>query len=552
MVSKANSLQSFFMALVLAAVASSAFWPALHGPFVFDDYHLPFFEAAASRMPVAFWIGGVRPLLMATFWLNFSVSGTDPGPYHAVNIALHCVAAALFFLILRRLTTFSGSKDTLSWLSVAGTAIFLLHPLQTESVDYVAGRSEVLCGAFVLAGWLIFLDHMEKPLGIFPAAAILVCGLAAILSKESGVCLPLLLIASDLCWGNGPLQDRLRKRKLLYAPMLIGSLAAVALVLRMLNRSSTAGLSGSIPPGLYALTETRAILIYLRLFVVPVGQNVDWQLPFARSLADAWPDVVGMLILIAAGSLLWRRVRLASFGLLVFLLTLAPTSSFVPVADAMAERRMYLPIAGLAICVVGIADAVQLPLQWKATCAAAAILALAVLTAGRSAVWASDLLLWQSSIAHSPGNARAHAGLGGAYMLRQDCLSAAREYRKVVDLEGMNEISGRNLATAYECSQQNDLALETYQALVAVHPDAASWNRIGYLEALKDHVAASLAAFENALRLDPNNSVAYSYRGTGRLALGDTAGAGSDFRRALALDPNNAVAAKGLAQMAAR
>ena len=121
--------------------------------------------------------------------------------------------------------------------------------------------------------------------------------------------------------------------------------------------------------------------------------------------------------------------------------------------------------------------------------------------------------------------------------------------RKAVELEGLNEISGGNLATAYECAGQNDLALDTYKSLVAVHPDAAAWTRIGYLEALKERVAGSLAAFENALRLDPNNSVAYSYRGTGRLALGDMAGARSDFQRALALDPGNAVAAGGLSRI---
>jgi protein O-mannosyl-transferase len=533
------------------AAAAAVFSPALDGAFVFDDHHLPFADPDAALMPASFWIGGVRPLLMASYWVNFQISGTQVFSYHVVNVGLHAVSATLLFFILQRLLSISDFRRTAFWPALAGSLLFLLHPLQTESVDYIAGRSELLSGLFVLAGWLLFLRGFEAAIGPLRATGILLCALSAVLAKESGVCLVLLLLATDFYWRPGGIDSLFRKRGFLYVPLLAGGAFAGFAILRRLERSGTAGFSGLATPWQYALTETRAIAIYMRLFFFPVGQNVDWQLPIYHSAREAWPY---LLFLAALGAAIWwsyQRIRLASFGLLVFLLALSPTSSFVPINDSLAERRMYLPIAGLIASLIGITGNIRLDRRIQGAIAILALTLCGAASYARSRLWSSDLLLWQDVIDNNPRNARAYAGLGGAFMSRRECVDAAREYRKVVDLEGMNEISGRNLATAYECSAQNDKALATYRALIAVHQIPEAWNRIGYLEALKDHVDVSLAAFENALRLDPNNAVAYSYRGTGRLALGDSAGARADFRRALALDPANAVAAAGLAKLPA-
>ena len=164
MASKANSPSPLWVVPACALLALAVFAPALDGPFVFDDFHLPFSNPMAGRMAPAFWIGGVRPLLMTTYWVNFRLSGLQPWSYHAVNVALHVVAGALVFYILLRLLALSSFVGRADLMAAAGMMLFLVHPLQTESVDYIAGRSEVLCGVFVLAGWLIFLDGIGEAL----------------------------------------------------------------------------------------------------------------------------------------------------------------------------------------------------------------------------------------------------------------------------------------------------------------------------------------------------------------------------------------------------
>lgn len=544
----------------LAALAAVAiiFSPATGGSFLFDDFHLPFIERNAAAMPAKFWIGGVRPLLMATYWANYSIWGVHPVSYHVFNIVLHAISAVLVYLILKKLLVISGASFDLSWIAMFGAGIFLAHPLQTESVDYIAGRSELLCALFVLSAWLGFLNGLGQKTTPARAATILLCAAAAVLSKESGVCAAGLIVASDLYWSKESFASTFRKRLYLYVPGLVGLLVATGIILRTLSRSTTAGFAAGAPPLEYLITQCRAVWIYLRLFLIPAGQNADWQVPFYRSLGDgqAWVFAIGTLVLLAATAwLLFERARLVSFGLLVFLIALAPTSSIVPVQDAVAERRMYLPIVGLCIAIAGLivhaGGKLRFSVKTVRIAGASILLILAVISWNRSIVWSSGTLLWADAVAKNPRNFRARSNLGSALMQSHDCAGAVREFTTVVDMQGMEEITGRNLGSAYECNHQPDLALATYRRIVAAHPVAAVWVRIGVLEALRSHADEALAAFGNALQIDPNNAPAYAFRGAAKLALKNATGAKEDFTHALAVDPGNAVARFGMAQVSA-
>jgi tetratricopeptide (TPR) repeat protein len=256
-----------------------------------------------------------------------------------------------------------------------------------------------------------------------------------------------------------------------------------------------------------------------------------------------------MLALGLAITLLYRPCPEISFGLLVFLLALAPTSSFVPVKDAMAERRMYLPVIGLIIAALGIVNRLQPHAAIIRSLAAAVLIVLSVASFNRSQAWASDISIWQDAAEKNPRNPRAHTSLGAALLLAGDCGRAAGQFSQAVALEGLTEVNGRNLGAAYECNHQPDLALATYQRLVLVHPLAEAYARIGYLEALRENVSAAMAAFDTSLRLDPYNAPAYAYRGVARIAGDDLPGAREDFGRALSIDPVNAVATSWMAKL---
>src|SRR6266700_4124375 len=155
-------------------------------------------------------------------------------------------------------------------LSLFGAGLFLLHPLQTESVAYIAGRSELISGFFLFCAWLIFLNHFESKTSLASAAKILLLGAAAVLGKESAISLPGMLLITDWYWNRARLSDQIRGRFKLYVPILFGGAVASLAIIRGLSRASSAGLSvEGVSPLRYALTQTHVILVYLRLFLIP-------------------------------------------------------------------------------------------------------------------------------------------------------------------------------------------------------------------------------------------------------------------------------------------
>jgi tetratricopeptide (TPR) repeat protein len=528
------------------------FAPALHGPFLFDDTHLPFSDPKAGSMPARFWLGGVRPALMATYWLNFLISGTDTFSYHLVNVAIHAATAVLAYLILNRVIEISSIRLEGRWHALAGSVIFLLHPLQTESVAYIAGRSELVAGFFFAAAWLVFLNHFESNIGYGASIRIICLGGLAILGKESAISLPAILVATDVFWARNGIASQLRLRIRLYLLFGCGALLAAYVMLRSLASAGSAGFGAGVSPMFYALTQCRAIFIYLRLFAFPKGQNGDWQLPLFHSLWGEWAWAYCGATLALTGVVVWlfRRERLASYGLTVFLLMLLPTSSFIPILDALAERRMYMPLTGLILAGIAFTRHVRSAAPLRII-TITAIAILGIVSWQRSIVWASDLNLWLDAVRKNPANARAHFGMGTALVARGQCAAAIGEFTTARS-QGYSQPDRLliDLAEAYNCDHKPGPALGLFKLLAKNAPSALVYNRIGYIEATLGDTPAAFAAFASAISLDAGNAPAYAYRGTLKLALDDLPGAEADFREALALDPSDEVALAGMKGLA--
>ncbi len=542
-----------WFALLFAGVAASllVFAPALNGTFVFDDIYLPFANPNAAHEGPAFWIGGVRPVLMLTYWANFLVSGTHTLSYHLVNIAFHAANALLVFLILDRVFVISGAQFPRRGFALFGAAIFLLHPLQTESVAYIAGRSELVAGFFFLAAWLVFLRNFENSSGFGLALTVCLLTGLAVESKENAVSLPALLLLTDLCFPVRTLREQFRARWKLYSLLLAGAAVAAIRILLRLRPGSTAGFSEGISPFSYALTECRVILIYLRMFLLPYGQNGDWRLPFYRSFTDGAAIVwaIGLLLLLAFAFWIYRRDRLTAYGLGVFFLILAPTSSIVPIKDALAERRMYLPIVGLIVLLLAAGSKLSLSASTRRIVAFAALTVLAALSWNRSSVWAGDFNFWKATAAADPDNSRAHLGLGTAFALRRQYGPAAREFAAARRLNPSDTEALWNLARAWEAEMNYNEALPAYRSYAAAKPESMVYDRIGFVEAKLGHPDKAIEALGQALKINGADATAFVYRGLVFMALRDFARAKADFSRALEIEPGNQIARNGLAKL---
>jgi Flp pilus assembly protein TadD len=233
---------------------------------------------------------------------------------------------------------------------------------------------------------------------------------------------------------------------------------------------------------------------------------------------------------------------------------LAPTSSIVPIQDAVAERRMYLPIAGLILALIGALIGVTAKtktrpsLRWGA---AAILLVVGLISHNRSGAWASDVSLWSASVHANPANDRAHFGLGSAMLIHGDCSGAAREFKILTDSNKNDDQALWNLGIADDCLKRPAEALRAFRSFATIRPSATAYDHIGMIEAKRGDASAALAALEQALKLDPRDSVAYMYRGLVYESLNDRQGAISDLQHTLELDPQNQVAAQHIAVLAA-
>ena len=167
----------------------------------------------------------MRPLLMFTFWMNYQQSGAqETFGYHAVNVLLHFFNAIFTFLAVRKVLSWAGVEESRARiLSFFAAGLFLLHPVQTESVSYIASRSETLSVFFVLAALVVFLYRKTATLSIPRILALLALFAAAALSKEHTAVLPALFILTDYYWNFEFSPSVIWRNWKLYVPIAAGA-----------------------------------------------------------------------------------------------------------------------------------------------------------------------------------------------------------------------------------------------------------------------------------------------------------------------------------------
>jgi len=529
------------------------YWPAIHGPFLLDDSYLPYLLPGHSPL-LTDWIHDVRPLLMFSYWLNFRQAGNeDTFGYHLVNVFLHFFNGIFILLSVRKVLSWAKVED---WqarvLAVFAAGLFLLHPLQTESVSYIASRSETLSVFWVLAGFTVFVYRKGDTLSILRILAVLVLFGAAALTKEHTAVFPALLLLTDYYWNPGFSFAGIRRNWKLYLPIAAGGVWALRMVWGVLRSADTAGFAmKEFTWYQYFFTECRAICRYLFLFVLPIGQNVDEDFAISRGIFDHLA-IVFVLVLLGLTVLAWiyrRRFPIGSYGWFVFLILIAPTSSFVPILDPFAERRMYLPFIGLLFVVV---DFVR---RWKTstnpliTVLSLVLLVEAAATYERNQLWASAIDLWKDSVTKSPNKVRPRFQLAFKYYQAGRCGEAVDEFGKTAQLEPPKFNLLLDWALAYDCYGNGEEALAKLTQASMIQKDAHVYSQIGMEYAKMGKYPQALDALQTAVNLDPAFGMTYFYLGNIHSVQGDKARASEEYRRALALEPQNELAREALARL---
>lgn len=350
--------------LVLAGLLTYA--NSLSGAFLLDD------QATIVDNPQirALWpLAGVlspepgssasgRPLVSLSFAINYALGGLDVRGYHAWNIAVHIACALVLFGIVRRTLNLpkvrSHIGDAGTDLAFAIALVWTVHSLNTEAVDYLTQRSEsmvALCLLLTLYAAIRSAGPIHSRVWRGAAVAACVFGTGC---KESIVVAPLVVVLFDRAFLVESWRQALRARGLLYV-----GLASAWLALAVLNasgpRSEVVGFSTGVSWWTYLLNQTVMLATYARLAVWPRSLVVFYGWPLPLAFGDVWPHALVVTLVFVAVLAGVLRASMLAFPGAWFFLTLAPTSSIVPIATEVgAERRMYLPLMALvALAVVG-------------------------------------------------------------------------------------------------------------------------------------------------------------------------------------------------------
>ena len=453
----------FVLYSLLVTLAVITYAGALRGDFQFDDSvtilinpHLSQWETFVGHLGHM-----VRPVLYATFFVDRSLYGEHPTGYHLLNLLLHLGSGLLLYRILTRAAT-EESRHVPFWTSL----LFLIHPIQTETVIYISGRASGLMAFFFLLALLFSIKRSEslndpKVSRLYLIGA-MISFLLSLASKETAITFPLVLLLWDI------LVRRLRGASLRAAfvschlPFWLILLVVGIAVWTHPRYMALAQFSLGIRP-LWEnfLSELHAGAYALLLFFYPWKQNFDHDLPPFHSLFE-WPLPLDLLLLgalITGAISLARRFPLFSFGIGWFFVQLLPTS-LIPRNDFLSERNLYLASIGvlLAVVVLGsylthrLGQLLQQPrfVQTGAgSLACSLVLILCVMTFQRNELYRDPVLLWSDAVEKSSQKARPHNNLGHAYALRGDWDRAIEEYRTAARLNPDYARAQQNLRDAY-------------------------------------------------------------------------------------------------------
>lgn len=423
-----------------------------------------------------------RPVTYLTFYFNHLVGGDDTTSYRLLNIAIHMGNGLLIFSLLSRLL----QRDSFS-LFAAATAglLFIAHPLATESVTYITQRFESLATFFCLLALLLHLGARSADTALqrrlLVAASILATSLA-MLSKETGVVTPVMMVVL----GCLHFKDRL-PNSLLRAAGPLALLPLVPLLILAAHWAQNAGqvsASGLLnitndaqhPYSLssYLLTQICAWISYLRLLLLPIGQNFDHIYPLITSPLDVrFISAVLITTSLIAGAWLYfhrhskKSGAIVLFGTLWYFISLLPSSSIVPLPDLFAEHRCYLPSVGVFLA---LAAGLHSLLNFSSrhikgrviiySLGTLAILILSFSTLLRNEVLQNRETLWRDALAKGSDTPRVWKGLGIVNFDAGRIDESARCFEHALELDPDDDESLLNLCKLHIKTQQVAKALE--------------------------------------------------------------------------------------------
>ena len=531
-------------AALLCVLAIVPYANSLSNGFVWDDHEqvlmnsslrpgVPFLHLAAANVlgtRARVRINYYRPLQMVTYRLTAEVFGFDARAFHAVNVAFHVISALLALALFYTLTGRMG-------LAFAAAALFAVHPIHSEAVDWIAALPDIGCTVFFLLAFLFFVLARGRPaqprpaepprrVPVLPFAASYAAFAAALLWKETAVVFPLVVMAYVFCLDDvAALIPRLRDALKLSLPYWCILGLYFLLRLRVLG-SFVSSQRGWIPSRFeFGLTALNLISAYCWKLLAPIQLNAYYLFVPVRTLQDPRAITAILFLVLAASAILYglRRAPLASFAALWVFVTLIPVLIVYAVGrNVFAERYLYLPSVGFCFLMVLMAAWAGrlLPVRFRSFVAAAVLAVVLLLftarTFARNPDWKDDSALFTRTLESSPDAPFVQIMVAAVQPNNAEGrISAESHYLRAISLaesEAPPEwleavVAGEGLAAIYAARGDFDAALRALAQVRAADPGNLEVDgEEGLILTQAGRFTEAEAALRRAVAIAPNDA----------------------------------------------
>jgi len=477
-----------------------------------------------------------QPLLSLSFMADFSLWGLKPWGYHLTNTILHGANSILSYFLARIYVT--------PVTALMAALLFAVHPIHTEAVTYISGRGELIMAFFLLSGVLVFLKsekYTSWPLYLVSLPFFFL----ALLTKETAVIFPLLLLAADVtafpsAWQSDPSRRLARQ----IGPLLVlGAFYSLRYVFVGITSMYPLPVTDFVRPLLLVL---KAVPLYLGLLLFP--SNIHFLHPLHASSPLDLQIFLAILLLAGAGWLLRCAVKSGNqavrFALLWFLIGLAPLVYFIGFSVPLLEGWTYLPSVGFVLIAALGLERIN---RWAPSGAPLWLtLWIAVMLGGvtfyRNWDWKDDMEISLHTIAASPNNPLALRLAGNAYMRHGNTPEAEKMFQKGLGLAPADPGLHRSLAAAYRFMGKEADAVTHYQeALKSTLEEPYAYWLLGHYYLRRGKLVEAEKYFSEAVRKFPYSSELHSDLARAHHLQGNLAAAETELRAALRISPYSTV-----------
>jgi tetratricopeptide (TPR) repeat protein len=542
--------------ILLAAIACAVYLNSLGGGFVWDDSGLiagneEYLENVSNLASVFFEphfeAPYYRPLLWASFFLDYSVWGQNPFGFHITNVVLHIINTLLVCWFIGNL----GFSQTVSFITAS---LFATHPVQTEAIAWISGRNDPLLVLFLLLAFNFLLK--ARTAGQFPSKLTYYCISAAtfacaLLTKEIAIIALPLMVLTDLFYQRRAWEAPVRRETILLYGAFILVLCCFFLLRSFAFSERTSHFSFQ-PENLSRalITPLAVYAYYFKVMFFPFNLTVSPVSFIGGSSVSDTLFIIAFLACILLGLLVVHNARRATlFGIMWIVVYLLPVSGLVWMGVPILEHRLYgasiafcLMLASLCCHMADSHNAESRPVHRIIGYGTLLVLMImyGYLTIDRNRVWNNDVTIWTDTIKKAPPSVMALNNLASALIKEKNYDLAISHIKTALKLNARAEKLYGNLGLAHSHRKDFAEAIAAFEMALKLKPRSAeTYNNMGMVFKETGNEEKALSCFQKAVELKPQFSKAYLNRGTLYLDRGDKTRARVDYQTALQFAPHN-------------